>query len=134
MVRSFQRLFFCEEMWVIYLCGILLAVHLPELHKINLPCLLPTEPCWQLSMYLKKNSHIMWVNDTFQKLVLHCIFISHVIFSFLLKRPPPESLKSLTPPLPWESDEFLQPVFPNDGLLQYGMSFFLLLYLKWLRL
>ena len=68
------------------------------------------------------------------KLVLHCIFISHVIFSFLLKRPPPESLKSLTPPFPWESDEFLQPVLPNDGLLQYGMSFFLLLYLKWLRL
>ena len=34
--------------------------------------------------------------------------------------PPPESLKCLTPPLPWESDEFLQPILPNDGLLQYG--------------
>ena len=101
---------------------------------INLPCgLLPTEPCWQLSLtvyrYIKKNSCITWVNDTFHKFALRCIF-SHAIFFFLLKRPPPESLKCLTPPLPWESDEFLQPILPNDGLLQYGMSFFLLLYLK----
>ena len=69
----------------------------------------------------------MWVNDTFHKLVLHCIF-SHAIYFFLLKRPPPESLKSLTPPLPWESDEFLQPILPNDGLLQYGMSFFVVVF------
>ena len=59
---------------------------------INLPCgLLPTEPCWQLSLtvyrYIKKNSCITWVNDTFHKFALRCIF-SHAIFFFLLKRPP----------------------------------------------
>ncbi|KAM7434048.1 Protein arginine N-methyltransferase 3 [Porites harrisoni] len=45
------------------------------------------------------------------------------LINFIRKmRPPPESLKSLTPPLPWESDEFLQPVLPNDGLLQYDFD------------
>ncbi|CAH3028738.1 unnamed protein product, partial [Porites evermanni] len=45
------------------------------------------------------------------------------LVNFIRKmRPPPESLKSLTPPVPWESDEFLRPVLPNDGLLQYDFD------------
>lgn len=50
-----------------------------------------------------------------------CLFYLH-------KKRSPESLGSVTPPLPWESDEFLQPVLPNDGLLQYGMELNLFLF------
>ena len=37
------------------------------------------------------------------------------------KKPSSESLQNVVPPLPWESDAFLQPTVPDDGLLQYGM-------------
>ena len=41
---------------------------------------------------------------------------------YFLEKPSPESFENVTLPLPWESDEFLQPALPNDELLQYGMS------------
>ena len=40
---------------------------------------------------------------------------------WIKKKPSSESLKNVAPPFPWESDTFLQPTFPDDGLLQYGM-------------
>lgn len=40
---------------------------------------------------------------------------------WIQKKPSSESLKNIAPPLPWESDAYLQPTVPDDGLLQYGM-------------
>ena len=51
----------------------------------------------------------------------HMLTELHSLF-FLHKKPSPESFGSVTPPLPWENDEFLQPALANDGLLQYGMK------------
>ncbi|KAJ7393950.1 Protein arginine N-methyltransferase 3 [Desmophyllum pertusum] len=45
------------------------------------------------------------------------------LINFIRKmKPSPESLGHVTPPLPWESDAFLQPTVPNDGLLQYDFD------------
>lgn len=48
----------------------------------------------------------------------------HIVIFFVIwiqKKPSSESLKNIAPPLPWESDAYLQPTVPDDGLLQYGM-------------
>ncbi|XP_058944390.2 protein arginine N-methyltransferase 3 isoform X1 [Pocillopora verrucosa] len=37
-------------------------------------------------------------------------------------KPSPESFENVALPLPWESDEFLQPALPNDELLQYDFD------------
>lgn len=37
-------------------------------------------------------------------------------------KPSSESLKNVAPPLPWESDAYLQPTVPDDGLLQYDFD------------
>lgn len=43
---------------------------------------------------------------------------------WIQKKPSSESLKNIAPPLPWESDAYLQPTVPDDGLLQYGVWYF----------
>ncbi|XP_068744744.1 protein arginine N-methyltransferase 3-like isoform X2 [Montipora capricornis] len=45
------------------------------------------------------------------------------LINFIRKmKPPPESLSSVAPPFPWENEEFLHPVLPSDGLLQYDFD------------
>ncbi|PFX29574.1 protein arginine N-methyltransferase 3-like isoform X2 [Stylophora pistillata] len=45
------------------------------------------------------------------------------IINYIRKlKPSPESIERVALPLPWESDEFLHPTLPNDGLLQYDFD------------
>ena len=40
-----------------------------------------------------------------------------------LQAPSADFFATVTQPFPWESDEFLQPVLTDDGLLQYGKHY-----------